>query len=137
MKIPSNAYPIAIALCKEFEGFAAAAYKFPGETWYTIGYGTVQIDDRPVPPGMVISEPEAAALLEAELRRRGDRLADIVRHPLNANQWAALLSLAYNVKGGVGVSQAAIRKGSASTLGSQTIQKERSIRIQPRDPRRR
>ena len=42
-----------------------------------------------------------------------------------------------DVKGGVGVSQAAIRKGSASTLGSQTIQKERSIRIQPRDPRRR
>ncbi len=101
MSIPEPAYRTAIALCKEFEGFAQAAYRFPGETWYTIGYGTVRIDGRAIAPGQTITEPQAARELDAELRRRGDDLTAIVTIPLNENQWAALLSLAYNVKGGV------------------------------------
>ena len=85
-----------IDLIKSFETLQLKAYKaVPTEQFYTIGYGHYGPD---VIPGMVVTEPEAERLLQADL-------ADTERAVSNATagwnlkqcQFDALVSLAYNV----------------------------------------
>lgn len=94
MKIPQS----ALELIKEFEGFRAETYvDSVGE--YTIGYGTTgraHVGIEPV-PGMVISERQA----EVYLKRAVEKFAKLIRpeitQPMTENEWAAFLSLAYNI----------------------------------------
>ena len=85
-----------IDLIKSFETLQLKAYKaVPTEQFYTIGYGHYGPD---VIPGMVVTEPEAERLLQADL-------ADTERTVSNATagwnlkqcQFDALVSLAFNV----------------------------------------
>jgi len=98
-------------LIKEFEGFRAKAYKCPAGVW-TIGYGTtaaanVGID--PV-PGMVITEDEAEAYLEATLEKFGFQIQPYITAPINNNEYGAFISLAYNIGPGAFKKSSALRK---------------------------
>ncbi len=97
-----------IDIIKKWEGFKAEAYSDAVGVW-TIGYGTtamagVGIDPK---PGRRITEAQA----EEYLRRGVNKFAnDIRRHitaPINENEFAAFVSLAYNIGPG------ACRKSSA------------------------
>lgn len=87
-----------IDLIKKWEGFKADAYRDAVGIW-TIGYGTtamagVGIDPK---PGMRITEAQA----EEYLRRGVDKFAREIRPaitaPINENEFAAFVSLAYNI----------------------------------------
>lgn len=83
-----------LALIKAFEGLRLAAYRCPAGVW-TIGYGHTGPD---VKPGRRITAAEAEALLRGDL----DRFESSVERALNGvvtteNQFAALVSLAYNI----------------------------------------
>ena len=94
MKISST----GLNIIKEFEGFRAAAYRDPVGIW-TIGYGTTAAAGVGIVPkaGMTISEAEA----EGYLLRALDKFAATIRPAVigkpTPNQWAAMLSLAYNI----------------------------------------
>lgn len=97
-----------IDLIKKWEGFKAETYRCSAGV-LTIGYGTtkaagVGIDPQ---PGMRITEAEA----EAYLRKTVDKFAASIRSsitaPINENEFAAFVSLAYNIGPG------AFRKSSA------------------------
>lgn len=85
-----------IAFIKSFETLQLKAYKaVPTERYHTIGYGHYGPD---VIPGMVITEPEAEALLQTDLV---DFEMCVNRSTAGWNlrqcQFDALVSLAYNV----------------------------------------
>lgn len=84
-----------IQLIKQFEGLRLEAYPDPGtggEPW-TIGYGHTG----GVKKGQKISEQEADELLKQDLKRFEDGVNNLVRYPININQFSALVSLSYNV----------------------------------------
>ena len=82
-----------IALLKSFEGLELEAYQDIAGIW-TIGYGHTGSDVR---PGMRISEREAEALLRRDLRSRENAVSQLVRIPLNQNEFDALVSFVYNI----------------------------------------
>ena len=85
-------------LIKEFEGFRANAYD-DGVGVMTIGYGTTAragVGINPV-PGMTISHEEAEWYLEKTLAKFADKIRPSITAPINENEWAAFLSLAYNI----------------------------------------
>lgn len=89
MRTSSN----GVSLIKRFEGLELEAYQDIAGIW-TIGYGHTGSD---VQPGMRISEREAEALLKRDLRPREAAVNDLVRVPLNQNEFDALVSFVYNV----------------------------------------
>lgn len=85
-------------LIKEFEGFRAHAYDDGVGVW-TIGYGTTAragVGINPV-PGMTISHEEAEWYLEKTLAKFAEKIRPAITAPINENEWAAFLSLAYNI----------------------------------------
>ena len=82
-----------IDLIRGFEGLELAAYQDIAGIW-TIGYGHTGDDVR---PGKKISEGEANELLRQDLARFERGVGDLVRVPLNSNEFSALVSFAYNV----------------------------------------
>jgi lysozyme len=86
----------AIELVAEFEGFRSHVYLCPAGV-RTIGYGTTQYAGRVIPPGLSISEPVARNWLRADLERFGDKIRPLIKVALSVNEWAAILSLAYNI----------------------------------------
>lgn len=78
--------PTGLALVKEFEGFRAKPYKDVGGTT-TVGYGQT----------FPLSEPLAAALLEASVAEFELGLERLIAVPITPPQWDALVSWAYNV----------------------------------------
>ena len=83
----------SLALIKEFEGLRLEAYKCPAGRW-TIGYGHTGPD---VHAGMRITEARAEALLTKDLMTSEAYVKRVVSTALNANQFGALVSLAFNV----------------------------------------
>ena len=90
---------MGLELIKEFEGFSANAYldvvNIP-----TIGYGNtfykdgkkVTLNDKP------ISEIEATELLSYVAQKDfGDKILQLVKVPLNQNQFDSLVSFCYNI----------------------------------------
>ncbi|WP_427313383.1 lysozyme [Cupriavidus sp. H39] len=73
------------------EGLSRPGYC--GAPW-TIGYGHTGPDVR---PGLVIDEPEAAALLMDDLALREAAVSRLVRVQVGQNQFDALVSLVYNI----------------------------------------
>lgn len=83
-----------LTLIKSFEGLRLSAYRCPAGVW-TIGYGHTGPDVR---PGMRITEAEAEALLRGDLDRfESGVLAGIDAAPTTDNQFAAMVSLAFNI----------------------------------------
>lgn len=80
-----------LAIVKESEGLRLTAYAI-GDQWL-IGYGHAA----GAQPGMKISKAEAERLLLQDIRRAEDAVRRLVTAPVNENEFAALVSLAYNL----------------------------------------
>jgi len=81
-----------VELIKDYEGLHLTPYLCPAKIW-TIGYGHT----RTVRAGMKLSQVQAERLLEDDLRLVEKAVARLVQVPLNDNQFAALVSFAFNV----------------------------------------
>lgn len=81
-----------LEIVKRFEGCKLTAYKCPAGVW-TIGYGSTGSH---VKPGMTITQDQADELLRSDLRRFED-FVDAHCSPCTDNQFAALVSFAFNV----------------------------------------
>ena len=87
----------ALALIRRFEGFRARAYRDAAGVW-TIGYGhTSRAGPPQVRPGMRVSHARAEEILRRDVETFARAVARQVRTPLNANQFGALVSFAYNI----------------------------------------
>jgi len=88
----------ALDLIKEFEGFRANAYKDPVGIW-TIGYGTTAMAQVGIEPkaGMVITEAQALAYLDAAIVKFEHNVTKVLKRPANENEYGAMVSLAYNI----------------------------------------
>jgi lysozyme len=85
-----------VALVKSFEGCELQAYK-DATGIPTIGYGHTGTDVR---LGQTITQAQADAYLAADLTSAASSVANMVRVQLTPNQFAALVSFAYNVGAG-------------------------------------
>lgn len=95
--VPRRINAAGLNLIKEFEGLRLKAYKCPADVW-TIGYGSTGSH---VTPGLVITEARAEELLREDLTRF-ERAVDKMASPATDNQFAAMVSLAFNVGEGDG-----------------------------------
>ena len=88
-----------VKFVKSKEGFHSEAYIFPGETYYTIGYGT---HNSSIKQGQIITESEADRLLRKELDSKAAYVKKSCSYlKLNQSQFDALVSFTYN--GGTGM----------------------------------
>jgi len=83
----------SLALIKEFEGLRLTSYLCPAGKW-TIGYGHTGPD---VTAQMTITKSHAEELLTKDLKSAEDYVKRVIGVTLNANQFGALVSLAFNV----------------------------------------
>jgi len=81
---------------KTLEGFRKEAYKDTGGVW-TIGYGTIRLNGKPVEQGMVVSEKEAELALQEDLSWAQTAVNQLVRVPLKQTMFDALVSFVYNI----------------------------------------
>ena len=95
MKLHPRVTQTAVDLAKRFEGFRPRAGKTP-DARYTIGYGHI-LGARDKPDEVEISEAEAEFLLKLDLSRVAEEIEPSILAPLNDNQFAALLSFAFNI----------------------------------------
>jgi lysozyme len=101
-------------LIKRAEGFIDRIYK-DGGNHFSIGYGTY-LQHRPdlyekYKDGRVISEPEAARLLQEHVNSVSlPTVLSSVKVPLNQNQLDALICLCYNIGNGVFGSSTLVKK---------------------------
>jgi len=100
-----------LALIKSFEAFRADAYLDPVGV-PTIGYGTTSNAGIGVTVrlGMRITEAQAQAYLAAALDKFAAHIGPKITAPINENEWAAFLSLAYNIGPGAFGKSSALRK---------------------------
>ena len=87
---------IGINAIKEHEGFCANAYKDTGGVW-TIGYGTIKVDGRPVEQGMSCTVEQATQWMYSDLAWAQTAVNQLVRAPLAQHQFDALVSFVYNI----------------------------------------
>ena len=109
----------ARAIVQQFEGCELTAYPDPGtggEPW-TIGWGATRIMGRAVRPGETITQGQADAQLEQDLRRFHASMATVlpIARSWSANRQAALVSFAFNT--GIGALE-------GSTLRKRLLAKE-------------
>lgn len=84
-------------IIKEFEGLRLKSYKCPANVW-TLGYGHTSMAGPPeVRPGMTITKAEAEEILRRDLRQYERGVLDAIKVELNPNQFAACVSLCYNI----------------------------------------
>jgi lysozyme len=87
----------AIDLIKQFEGLRLTAYQDSGGVW-TIGYGTtIYPNGERVSPGDTITSGQAESYFRNDLQRFAQGVEDLISVNINEKQFAALLSLAYNI----------------------------------------
>jgi lysozyme len=83
-------------LIKEFEGCKLKSYQCSAKKW-TIGYGnTFYEDGSPVLPGHAITQEKADQLFELIANDFAAKVAKLVTSIVTLNQFAALVSFAYN-----------------------------------------
>ena len=84
---------VGVDLIKRWEGLRLIGYLCPANV-PTIGYGSTGPDVR---VGMHITEEEAESRLKKSLKVIENTISNVVRVPLNQNEFDALVSFAYNV----------------------------------------
>lgn len=94
-----------VYLIKRFEGLELEAYRDIAGVW-TIGYGCTRPEY--AYEGNRITEAEAERLLRLDISSREKTVDDVVRPPLNQNQFDALVSFEFN-SGGLAGSTALAR----------------------------
>ena len=89
--------PHGLEKLKQWEGLKTKAYKDAGGVW-TIGYGHTAMAGSPQPyQGQVITAAEAENILLKDLAQYEAAVENNVNVKLNDNQFAALVSFAFNV----------------------------------------
>lgn len=78
------------------EGLSLVSYLDSTSIW-TIGFGTITINNSPVTKGMIINEVVAWALFYGKIQEYLNWIEAKVKVPLNQNQIDALTSLTYNI----------------------------------------
>lgn len=81
-----------LSLIKSFEGLRLHAYQDSVGVW-TIGYGTT----RGVKAGMSITKEQAERMLLNDVQRFEPEVERLVKVPLNAARWDALICFTYNL----------------------------------------
>ena len=105
---------IGLNLIKDFEGLRLNAYQDAVGVW-TIGYGHTST----AYPGQRITTTQATALLRQDVANFENAVTRAVRVPITENQFAALVSFAYNVGSGALNSSTLLRKLNAGdTFGA-------------------
>ena len=105
---------VGLRLIKDFEGLRLNAYQDAVGVW-TIGYGHTNT----AYPGQRITTAQATALLRQDVANFENAVNRAVRVPLNENQFAALVSFAYNVGSGALNSSTLLRRLNAGdTFGA-------------------
>jgi lysozyme len=104
----------ALSLIKEFEGFRGSAYVDPVGIW-TIGYGTTAEAGVGISPkkGDTITRDEAEWYLRRTVDKFAAQIAPKIIRPINANEFGAFVSLAYNIGPGAFGGSTALRKFNA------------------------
>ena len=110
-KGPKRTNKNGLLLIKSFEGLRLKAYKDAVGIW-TIGYGTT----RGVRPGQTITEAQAVQFLQEDLTRFEKSINEVVRTPINDNQFSALACFTYNVGPGAFRSSTLLRKLNAGDI---------------------
>lgn len=88
---------VLVDLVKGFEGVRLSAYQDSGGVW-TIGYGLTRYPDgRPVQQGDTITQSQADSYFLQTLQQFAQQVEDNINVTLRPNQFAALVSLAYNI----------------------------------------
>ena len=89
-----------IDLIKSFEGLSLKPYPDPGSGAepYTIGYGstTYEDGDKVTLDDENLTEVEALALLEFGVAKKATSVEKLITIPVNDNEFAAIVSFAYN-----------------------------------------
>jgi len=99
----------ATRIIKKFEGYRANAYQDSAGVW-TIGYGTTA----GVYPGQTTDREEAEQRLKDDIQAIAvDPILQYVSVPLNADQFAALISFVYNVGPGAFANSTLLQKLNA------------------------
>lgn len=102
-----------LTIVKHFEGLELTAYRDAVGVW-TIGYGHTAAAGPPtVYAGQRISEAEAEAILRRDLGLFENGVKDLVRVPVNSNQFSALVSFSFNLGVGALGSSTLLRKLNA------------------------
>lgn len=89
---PRRINAAGLKIVKDSEGLVLKAYLCPAKVW-TIGYGSTGAH---VKPGMVITEARAEELLREDLTRFEKAVAEAAPDATD-NQFAAMVSLAFNI----------------------------------------
>lgn len=98
---------------KRWEGLRLVAYQDSAGVW-TIGYGHTAAAGAPAPKaGMRISAAEAEEILRRDLARFEAAVERLVKVPLSDNQFAALVSFAFNVGEGAMAKSTLLRRLNA------------------------
>jgi lysozyme len=99
-----------LATIRRFEGLRTKAYKCPAGVW-TIGYGHTSAAGAPkVDAGTVVSTLQAEEILKKDLEKFEGAVTRLVKVPLTANQFAALVSFVYNVGEGAFAKSTLLKK---------------------------
>lgn len=87
-----------INLIKEFEGCELTAYQCSAGVW-TIGYGITEGAGVGIKPakGMTITQDQAEKLLRQAVDKFATRVDELITANVNANEFGACVSLAYNI----------------------------------------
>lgn len=87
-----------IDLIKEFEGCKLTAYQCSAGVW-TIGYGITEGAGVGIKPakGMTITQQQAEDLLRQAVDKFAARVDELITVNVNANEFGACVSLAYNI----------------------------------------
>ena len=102
--------PHGLEKLKQWEGLKTKAYKDSGGVW-TIGYGHTATAGEPKPrAGMVITAAEAESILLKDLTQFEAAVENNVKVKLNDNQFAALVSFAFNIGTGAFKSSTLLKK---------------------------
>ncbi|MEO6339922.1 MAG: lysozyme [Caulobacteraceae bacterium] len=94
MKLHPRLSSASVELVMRFEGLRRRAARLPGGGW-TIGYGHTASARQ----GALVTAAEARALLTYDLSRIASEIDALAFTPLNANQFDALVSFAFNIGG--------------------------------------
>ncbi len=92
---------VGLQFLKEREGLpggkpALKAYKDSAGIW-TIGYGTIRVDGKPVQEGMTCTVAQASLWLQADCASAQTAVNQLVKVPLSQGQFDALTSFVYNL----------------------------------------
>src|SRR5687768_12491465 len=109
----------ALNLIKSFEGLELKPYLCPANV-PTVGYGTTIYPDgtKVAVSDPEITEEQAEEFLRHDLKKFSDGVENLVKVPLNDNQFGALVSFAYNVGTGALQSSTLLRKLNAGDYTS-------------------